>query len=242
MPRADSGKAKGAILPAPATRLPDTPEIRASESGEGVAESPKPAAPAVRYDPNDQKGDLKRAAGSNCDGWNDLVINQAINALRLARLPTEQGAQFNATVGALVGIDPKDELEGMIAAQLLAAHHAAMECYRRAIRPGEQSLEVWKETLNQANKLSRTYANLLEALNRHRGKGQQRVTVEHVHVHEGGQAIVGNVSHQGGGVAPKSEDQPHATEARSISHEPGTQVPCDIEAEREAMPVASSNG
>ena len=26
----------------------------------------------------------------------------------------------------------------------------------------------------------------LDALNRHRGKGQQKVTVEHVHVHQGG--------------------------------------------------------
>jgi hypothetical protein len=39
----------------------------------------------------------------------------------------------------------------------------------------------------------RTYAMLLEALNRDRGKGQQKVTVEHVHVHEGGQAVVGVV-------------------------------------------------
>jgi uncharacterized protein YcbX len=43
------------------------------------------------------------------------------------------------------------------------------------------------------NKLARTFASQVEALNRHRGKGQQKVTVEHVHVHEGGQAIVGNV-------------------------------------------------
>jgi hypothetical protein len=31
----------------------------------------------------------------------------------------------------MVGIGPKDELEGMMAAQMLAAHSAAMECYRR---------------------------------------------------------------------------------------------------------------
>jgi hypothetical protein len=37
------------------------------------------------------------------------------------------------------------------------------------------------------------YAKQLEALNKHRGKGQQKVTVEHVHVAPGGQAIVGNV-------------------------------------------------
>jgi hypothetical protein len=35
-----------------------------------------------------------------------------------------------------------------------------------------------RESLNQANKLSPSFAILLEALNRHRGKGQQKVTVE----------------------------------------------------------------
>src|SRR5262249_31845445 len=59
---------------------------------------------------------------------------------------------------------------------------------------GEQTFEGRRENLAQANKLSRTYATLLEALNRHRGKGQQRVTVEHVHVHSGGQAVAEIVS------------------------------------------------
>jgi hypothetical protein len=111
-------------------------------------------------------------------------------------------------LGFLSGVEPKDELEGMLAAQLLASHNAAMECYRRAMI-SEQTFEGRKENLNQANKLSRTHASLLEALNRHRGKGQQKVTVEHVHVHEGGQAIVGNVA--GGGMQTKSENQPPCT-------------------------------
>ena len=59
---------------------------------------------------------------------------------------------------------------------------------------GEQTFEGHRENLNQANKLSRTYATLLDALNRHRGKGQQKVTVEHIHVHAGGQAVVGVVA------------------------------------------------
>jgi hypothetical protein len=62
-----------------------------------------------------------------------------------------------------------------------------MECYRRAM-VNEQTFEGRRENLSQANKLSRTYAVLLDALNRHRGKGQQKVTVEHVHVHSGGLA------------------------------------------------------
>jgi hypothetical protein len=62
---------------------------------------------------------------------------------------------------------------------MIAAHSAAMECYRRAMI-SDQTFEGRKESLTQANKLSRTYVTLLEALNRHRGKGQQKVTVEHV--------------------------------------------------------------
>jgi hypothetical protein len=85
----------------------------------------------------------------------------------------------------------------MLGAQLIAAHNAAMECHRRAMIP-EQSFEGRRENLNQANKLSRTWATLLDAFNKHRGKGQQKVTVEHVHVHAGGQALVGTVETPGG--------------------------------------------
>ena len=120
----------------------------------------------------------------------------------------------------------------MIAAQLVACHNASMECYRRAMI-GEQTFEGRRENLSQANKLSRTYATLLESLNRHRGKGQQKVTVEHVHVHEGGQAIVGNVESPGGGFAPKSKEQPHA-----LAHAPGTTMP-SADTPREPVPVAS---
>jgi hypothetical protein len=72
----------------------------------------------------------------------------------------------------------------MIAAQLIACHNASMECYRRAMLP-HISFDTRHGNLNSANKLSRTYSTLLETLNRHRGKGQQKVTVEHVHVHDG---------------------------------------------------------
>ncbi len=137
-------------------------------------------------------------------------------------------------MAALIGIGPKDELEGMIASQLLAAHNAAMECYRRAMI-GEQTFEGRRENLNQANKLSRTYAALLESLNRHRGKGQQKVTVEHVHVHSGGQAIVGHVEHPGGGDRVKSEDQAHA---KQIAHAPQPTVR-RADTAREPVPVAS---
>jgi len=92
---------------------------------------------------------------------------------------------------------------------------------------GEQTFEGRRENLSQANKLARTYATLLEALNRHRGKGQQRVTVEHVHVHAGGQAVVGTVETPGGGDRPKRKDQPHA-----LAHAPDATMPVARDEER----------
>jgi hypothetical protein len=120
----------------------------------------------------------------------------------------------------------------MIAAQLIAAHNATMECYRRAMI-GEQAFEGRRENLSQANKLSRTYAMLLDALNRHRGKGQQKVTVEHVHVHSGGQAVVGIVEPPEGGSQPKSKEQPHA-----VAYAPGIEMPSP-NPERSTVPSAS---
>jgi hypothetical protein len=106
-----------------------------------------------------------------------------------------------------------------------------MECYRRAMLD-EQTFEGRRENLSQANKLSRSFAVLLEGLNRHRGKGQQKVTVEHVTVNAVGQAIVGAVATPGGGAADKSEEQPHA-----LTHAPGIPMRSPDET-RELVPCA----
>jgi hypothetical protein len=136
---------------------------------------------------------VRRLGGSQSDHWNKVLIDQTVHTLGLNRSDGEaRERRHRAALAGLIGIGPQDEVEGMIAAQLIATHNATMECYRRAMI-AEQTLEGRRENLNQANKLARTYATLIEALNRHRGKGQQKVTVEHVHVHAGGQAVVGVV-------------------------------------------------
>lgn len=179
------------------------------------------------------EGKLKTIAGSRSDDFNTILINQACQSLWTAHSDektTER--QLQATLAAMMGIAPRDEIEGMLAAQMIAAHNNAMECHRRAMLD-QQTFEGRKEALNQANKLSRTYTMLLDALNRHRGKGQQKVTVEHVHVHQGGQAIVGAVE-AGGGVTHGNQRQLHA---KAISHAPVAPL-WSQDPERESVPVA----
>jgi hypothetical protein len=185
-------------------------------------------------DPDSRAGTFKCLGGSDSDHWNNIIANQAVKSLWLKHSDEQTAdSQRKAIVSALVGIGPKDEIEGMIAAQLLAAHNASMECYRRAML-GEQTFEGHRENLNQANKLSRSFAILLDALNRHRGKGQQKVTVEHVHVHSGGQAVVGVLETAGARNAAQSEDHAHA---RQVTHAPQPTVRSE-DKEREPVPIA----
>jgi hypothetical protein len=145
--------------------------------------------------------------GSRFEAFNNAILKQAVSTLIADGTKRDQESKMNACVQGLIGIAPKDELEGMLATQMLVIHNAAMECFRRAAIEN-QTPHGRYQNLNFANKLSRSYALHMETLNKHRGNGQQKVTVEHVHVHQGGQAIVGNVTT--GGLPQNLKDQTHA--------------------------------
>jgi hypothetical protein len=180
-------------------------------------------------------------SGSGC--FNLKLLNQTWNALWVMGTRDEWHREIGqrAATGALKDIAPRDPLEGMLAAQMIVVHDAALECFRRAHLP-EQTFEGRQAALGQANKLVRSYTTLLEALDRHRGKGQpQVVRVERVTVEASGQAIVGSVAHPGpgGGRHDESEDRPHAQAqaAATLAHaaEPALR---GADAGRQPVPVA----
>jgi hypothetical protein len=98
------------------------------------------------------------------------------------------------------------------------------------VRPG-----VAKALLRAGQPFSRAWPESRQkgSLNRYRGKGQQKVTAEHVHVHAGGRAVVGVVGAPGGGDSPKLKDQPPA----KIAHAPRPPMRSADEAS-EPVPVA----
>jgi len=98
----------------------------------------------------------------------------------------------NKTTPLLHAIAPRNELEGMLAVQMVSVHNLVMEIMKRAVRPNQNNDDI-KQKINMVTKLNRTFVAQIEALNKHRGKGQQKMTVEHVHVSDGGQAVIGNV-------------------------------------------------
>jgi len=135
------------------------------------------------------------SAGSKKENklFGKMIYNQLKRSCRDYDLSKDGlGETLVQIITELKGIEPKDQIEGMLATQMIATHHATMDCFRIVAQNGQ--LDIINQMLCYANKLSRTFTMQMEALNRYRGKGGQKMTVEHVHINSGGQAIIGNVT------------------------------------------------
>jgi hypothetical protein len=131
------------------------------------------------------------------------LLDQLANAGSTGRKVDEGTLNFMLSV--VRGIKPKDQTEAMLAAQMATIHAATMTFARRLANV--QDIPQQDSAERALNKLARTFAMQMEALKRYRTGGEQKVTVQHVSVQEGGQAIVGNVTQ----AAPKTAaDNPPA--------------------------------
>ncbi|MBI5165742.1 MAG: hypothetical protein HY985_17800 [Magnetospirillum sp.] len=197
------------------SRLSKAPKVKINERAALVPSSDDPELWVAR---------LSMAAGVEDD---ELALHIASQTADCIRGTSKNEARFNLATAGIHSVAPTDGIESMLAAQMVATHHAAMSFLKKA--ECAEILEQLHASGGMAVKLLRTFTAQVEALSRYRGKGQQKVTVEHVHVHAGGQAIVGTVT-GGRGDASKTEGQPHA-----IAHAPVTPV-WSAEPEREAVP------
>lgn len=173
---------------------------------------------------------LKEATGSDQPEVQQHLINQVCRTLWMPEVlgEDEKLARIQSAISSLQGIKPTDEIEGMLAVQMVGTHNAVMECLDRAMIEG-QTLAGIDQSLKHAAKLLAIYTRQIEVLDKHRGKGQQKVTVEHVHVAAGGQAMVGHfetgktAGTRGSGADP---------EIKAITDDPGETIDMDLEVKK----------
>ncbi|NKB54111.1 MAG: hypothetical protein GKR97_18185 [Rhizobiaceae bacterium] len=168
---------------------------RKSNKKTGGKDPKPPEAPSLKRLPTHEIYPVDRLSTTTTNEAVELAkINEIAQMLWIS--PSLSDESKNALIVRAMelyrSLKPEDGAEGMLAAQMVGTHSAAMECLRRAALP-EQTFAGRDLSLKHAQKLMALYAKQLETLNKHRGKGQQKVTVEHVNVAPGGQAIVGNV-------------------------------------------------
>jgi hypothetical protein len=119
----------------------------------------------------------------------------------------------------------------MLAAQMAAIHAATMAFAGRLANI--KNIPQLDSAERALNKLARTFATQMEALKRYRTGGEQKVTVQHVSVQEGGQAIVGHVTHAPR--EPAAQQPPISPPA--LTHSKAPPMPILDEPARTAVPA-----
>ncbi len=111
---------------------------------------------------------------------------------------------FDLALDVAETIGAKNSLEKMMAHQMAACHQNSMKMIEQVNsgmgekkKKKDADLRLQRIT-NMASKLMTTFQQGMKTLHQIRNGGQQKMTVEHVNVHKGGKAVVGNI--QGGGV------------------------------------------
>lgn len=142
--------------------------------------------------------------GSNARaGQDNTTLDNARFAQVACALPQSKGncdepLLLNIALDGVAALAPRDGMEVMLCSQLVALHSQGMEFMRRAML-GDQTTSGVDSNVNRVAKTLRTFATMADCLRTYRSGGQQKVTVEHVTVHAGGQAIVGAINGGAGG-------------------------------------------
>ncbi len=124
---------------------------------------------------------LEKSAGTVSKiGWADLssfqqrLAQQICNLLGLPDATGDEAVSGRAAEAfeTLRSICPCDELEGMLTVQMVVNRDAALTCFRLAACPDETATSRARH-LQSGQQLMTLFLRQLEALHRHRDKGEQ---------------------------------------------------------------------
>jgi hypothetical protein len=158
-----------------------------------------------------------------------LLCGQVWDDDRKAWRPSE--TEISAAVNLVSGIQPRNEIEAALAAQMVAIHFMMMRMSAQALNTSDT------RTASVAGKLARTYAAQMDTLQRGRGKSRstrQHITVrheKHIHTHQH--------QHVAFLEAPKTPETPVAAAWGCASPEP---IPPALPGEHDAPAIEQRTG
>lgn len=133
--------------------------------------------------------------------FNQHIIHEnaiATNNIRSESFDLSKAKQ--KSLDAMIALNASGGLQSMLAAQMLSIHELQQRTMTHA--QALDNLELKKYYTNAAVKLSNCFVQQANAFAKLQGVGGQKIIVERVDVHQGGQAIVGNIQ---GGLANKEK-------------------------------------
>lgn len=147
------------------------------------------------HSPDGQENDwwrsLQEALGTVSGPFVSASLAHLQAAARLPDGPVSETG-MNAAIAMIQAAGPRNALESAIALQAACCHISAMNVLARvgSGHGGERHVTAYAKA---ASALMRAFAVNVETLRRLHHGSAQVVRVEHVHINDGGQAVIGNI-------------------------------------------------
>lgn len=126
----------------------------------------------------------------------NIFLNQVVGTCIPPR--NQQNIKEVATLVSLFDeCKVQSPIETMLLSQMAAVHTHLMKSL--ALANSDCSMSTKETIYCMANKLLKTFTTQVEVYEKFKRGGHQSIKVDHVHVHNGAQAIVGNVNHENRG-------------------------------------------
>jgi hypothetical protein len=120
------------------------------------------------------------------------MLTQLVSALRPGPHDVLEEATLNAAIAMVASVKPQSELEALIAVQIVATGFSGLKFLQHSQRHLDEAfIGVYG---GYATRLLRLQLELIQALDKHRRGHNQTVEVRHVHIHPGGQGVVGIIN------------------------------------------------
>lgn len=131
---------------------------------------------------------LRRVFGTLSEDYSQTMFGKLVVALRPNPHEHLDEATLNAAIALVSSMEPKTELQALLAVEIAAIGFAGQKFLRQSQHHlDEVYIGVYG---NYAIKLLRLQLDMIRALDQHRRGNRQTVEVRHVHIHSGGQGVV----------------------------------------------------
>jgi hypothetical protein len=139
---------------------------------------------------------LREAFGNTMsDEFVDVRLGKLVEALRPGPFDALEEPTLNAALAIIDSMQPQSELEALLAVQIIATGFSGLRLLRQSQQHmSEEFIDIYG---NYAIKLLRLQGEMIQTFDRYRRGNKQTVEVRHVHIHSGGQGVVGIINAPG---------------------------------------------
>ena len=136
---------------------------------------------------------LRVTFGTLSEEFADTMMGKVISGLRPNAFDMLGEATLNAALATIASLRPESEMDALMCVQIVIAGFSGLRMIELSQRHlSEENIAVFG---GYANRLLKLQGELLQTLDRRRRGNSQSIEVKHVHIHAGGQGVIGIVNH-----------------------------------------------